>query len=115
MAGGRPPRRKRRRCCRLDHIMKNCIQLGLLCVCALSAETNFSGVWKADLDKSKLAGGPKPSNYLVIVEQNGAKVTEKIGVWSERGGDRRSAFSYDGTSGAKPSMNAERGMPMRTK
>jgi len=93
--------------------MKNCIRLGLLCACTLAAETNFSGVWKADLEKSKLPGGPKPTNYLVIVEQSGPKITEKIGVWTERG-ERRSTFTYDGAS-AKPSMNAERGAPMQTK
>jgi Photosynthetic reaction centre cytochrome C subunit len=95
--------------------MKNCIRLGLIFACALSAETNFGGVWKADLEKSKLPGGPRPSNYLVIVEQSGPKIVERIGTWSERGGERRSMFTYDGVSGAKPSMNAERGMPMRTK
>ena len=95
--------------------MKNCIQLGLLCVCALSAETNFSGVWKANLEKSKLAGGPKPTSYLVIIEQSGPKITQKIGVWDQRGSERRSTLSFDLSSGAKPSINSEHGLPMRTK
>ena len=95
--------------------MKNCIRLGLLCACVLSAEPNFSGVWKADLEKSKLPGGPRPNSYLMIVEHSGPKITQKVGVWSERGGERRSMFAYDTASGAKPSMNAERGIPMRTK
>ena len=95
--------------------MKNCLSLGLLCACALSAEPDFSGVWKADLEKSKLPGGPRPANYLVIVEQSGPKIVQRIGAWNERGGERRSMFTYDGASGAKPSMNSERGAPMRTK
>jgi hypothetical protein len=94
--------------------MKIRVSLALLFACGLSAETNFSGVWKADLEKSKLAGGPKPTNYLMIVEQDGPKLTEKIGLWDARGGERRSTLTFD-TSGAKPSNNSERGLPMRTK
>jgi photosynthetic reaction center cytochrome c subunit len=94
--------------------MKRSISLAILCACALSAETNFSGVWKADLEKSKLAGGPKPANILIIVEQSGPKIVEKIGTYDPRGGERRSTLTYD-AGAAKPSMNAERGLPMRTK
>ncbi len=60
------------------------------------------GVWKADLEKSKIAGppgAPKPSNYLVIVEEKMAmfdqrtkeqapEVIETTGVWGERGQQR---------------------------
>jgi hypothetical protein len=67
--------------------MKNCIRLGLLCACALSAETNYSGVWKANLDASKLGAGPKPSNYMVIIQQEGSKITELIGTWDQRGNE----------------------------
>jgi hypothetical protein len=94
--------------------MKNCIRVGLLCACALSAETNYSGVWKANLETSKLAGGPKPANYLVIIRQEGPKITELIGTWDQRGGERRSTLTFD-TAGAKPSLNSLRGLPMRTK
>ena len=93
--------------------MRNCIRLGLFCACILSAETNFSGVWKADLEKSKLPGGPRPNTYLVIVEQSGPKIVQKIGTWSDRG-ERRATLTYD-SAAAKPSMNSERGLPMRTK
>jgi hypothetical protein len=95
--------------------MKHCIQVGLLCACALSAETNYSGVWKANLETSKLPGGPKPSNYLVIIKQEGPKITQLIGTWDQRGGERRSTLTFDTASGAKPSMNSLRGLPMRTK
>jgi hypothetical protein len=94
--------------------MKNCILLGLICACALSAETNYSGVWKANLEASKLPGGPKPSNYLVIITQQGPKITELIGTWDQRG-ERRSTLVFDTAPGAKPSINSMRGAPMRTK
>ena len=93
--------------------MKNCIRLGLICACALSAETNYSGVWKANLEASKLAGGPKPTNYMVIIQQEGPKITELIGAWDQHG-ERRSTLNFD-TAAAKPSMNSLRGLPMRTK
>src|SRR5690349_16952689 len=95
--------------------MKNCIQVGLLFAIALSAETNYSGVWKANLESSKLPGGPKPSKYLVIVTQEGSKLTELIGTWDQRGGERRTTLTFDTAAGAKPSMNSMRGLPMRTK
>jgi hypothetical protein len=96
--------------------MKNSIALGFLCVCAVMAETDFSGVWKANLEKSKLAGGgPPPTNYLVIVEQKASKLNEKIGIWDPRGGERRASWNFDTSSGAKPSMNSFRGLPMQTK
>jgi hypothetical protein len=94
--------------------MKNCIRLGLLCACILSAETNYSGVWKANLEASKLPGGPKPTNYLVIITQEGAKITELIGAWDQHNMERRSTLTFD-TAAAKPSMNSLRGLPMRTK
>jgi len=94
--------------------MKNCIRVGLLCACVLSAETNYSGVWKANLETSKLPGGPKPTNYIVIIQQESSKITELIGTWDQRGGERRSTLTYD-MAGPKPSMNSLRGIPMRTK
>jgi hypothetical protein len=95
--------------------MKNCIQVGLLFAIALSAETNYSGVWKANLESSKLPGGPKPAKYVVIVTQEGSKLTELIGAWDQRGGERRTTLTFDTAAGAKPSMNSMRGLPMRTK
>ena len=94
--------------------MKICI-LGLVCICVLAAETNFSGVWRANLEKSKMGGGPQqPANYLAIIAQDGGKLNETIGFWSQRGDERRSKLTFD-TTGAKPSMNAFHGIPMRTK
>ena len=94
--------------------MRISTSLTLLFVCSLSAETNFSGVWKANLEKSKMGGGPPVSNYLAIISQQDNKLSESIGVWNQRGEERRSTLTYD-LSGAKPSNNALRGVPMRSK
>src|SRR5215471_2711834 len=95
--------------------MKLTLSLLFICACALSAETNFSGVWKADLEKSKLPAGPKPNNYLMLVEQEGPKLVAKIGAWDQRGDERRSTLTFDMASGAKPSVNSDHGLPMRSK
>ena len=43
----------------------------------LSAQApNLSGVWKADLEKSKFAG-PPPANYLMVIDQQGSTLKEK--------------------------------------
>lgn len=87
------------------------ISLAVLSVCVLSAQTpNFSGVWKASPEKSKM-NGPAPSSYLMIIDQQGSKITENIGVFGPRG-EQRSSLTYD--TGGKPSMNSFRGLPMRT-
>lgn len=76
--------------------------LGLLGAALLCAEApNISGVWKADLEKSKLAGpaGPPPTNYLVIIERKMAmfdahtkeqapQMVEITGIWGQHGQDR---------------------------
>jgi hypothetical protein len=71
-------------------------------------------VWKANLEASKLAGGPKPTNYLVIISQEGSKIRELVGIWDQHG-ERRSTLAFDTAPGAKPSINSLRGLPMRTK
>jgi hypothetical protein len=94
--------------------MQKTFLVGLLCAGALAAETDFSGVWKANLEKSKMGGGPPISSYLAIVGQQDGKLTETVGVWNQRGEERRATYKYDLT-GAKPSMNTLRGAPMQTK
>jgi hypothetical protein len=81
----------------------------------LSAETNYSGVWKANLEASKLPGGPKPANYLLVITQEGSKLIALNGVYDQRGMERRWTLTFDTAAGAKPSMNSLRGEPMRTK
>ncbi|HMJ60281.1 MAG TPA: photosynthetic reaction center cytochrome c subunit family protein [Bryobacteraceae bacterium] len=61
----------------------------------------MTGVWKADLEKSKLAGppGPPPTNYLVIIERKMAmfdshtkeqapQFVETTGIWGQHGQER---------------------------
>ena len=90
--------------------MKIFVIAALSSLCILSAQTtNFSGVWKANPEKSKVAG-PAPANVILIIEQKDSSLKETMGVTTPRGEDR-SAFNYNL---AKPSMNAMRGMAMRT-
>lgn len=77
---------------------------------ALAQVPSFGGVWKADLQKSKLGPQPPPSNYLVIIEQDGSKVTQTTGIWTERG-EQRSKISFN-TDG-KPAVISYRGIPTR--
>lgn len=81
--------------------------LGALSAVLLSAQSpdapfpNISGVWKADLGKSKLAGPPgsTPTNYLLIIERKIAtfdthtkeqapQFVETTGVWGQHGEER---------------------------
>src|SRR4051794_36814799 len=91
--------------------MKFCFSLLALSGLILSAQTpNLSGVWKANLEKSKL-NGPAPTNYLTILEQQDSKLIEHTGVTGQRGEQRSSkTVNLDG----KPSRNSLRGFPMQT-
>ena len=94
----------------------------LLFPALVCAETpHLSGVWKADLQKSKFGGGPPPTSYLVIIEQKSGIVNhrtkeeapefiETTGTTTQRG-ERRSvltAFDY-----AKPVVRPFEGIPTR--
>jgi hypothetical protein len=77
---------------------------------ALAQSPSLGGVWKADLEKSKLGPQPPPSNYLVIIEQDGSKLTETTGIWTQRGEQRsRITFNTDG----KSTVVLYRGIPTR--
>src|SRR5260370_32816314 len=91
--------------------MKIVVSVAIFGVCVLSAQAaDFSGVWKANAEKSKV-NGPAPANQLVIIEQKDTKLSETIGISSPRG-EQRSAFAYN--LDGKPSNNTFRGLPMRT-
>ena len=93
------------------HNMKTLVSVAIFSVCVLSAQAaDFSGVWKANAEKSKV-NGPAPANQLVIIEQKDTKLSETIGISSPRG-EQRSAFTYN--LDGKPSNNTFRGLPMRT-
>ena len=82
---------------------------------------HLSGVWKADLQKSKLGGGPPPTSYLVLIEQKRdvvnqrtkeeapefVETTQTVG---QRGESRAvlTAFEY-----SKPVVRAYEGIPTR--
>jgi hypothetical protein len=78
---------------------------------ALAQSPSFSGVWKANLERSKFAG-PPPTSYLMLIDQQGSKITETIGLMGQHG-EQRSTFTYD-TSGSRPSRNTMMGTPMQT-
>ena len=83
-----------------------------LCISGVFAQTpSLSGVWKANLDASTFAG-PKPTAWLMIIQQQGSTVRETIGV-SSMMGDYRSAFTFG--SGSQESRNSWRGLPMHSK
>src|SRR6476659_913398 len=78
----------------------------------LSAQApNLSGVWKADLEKSKFAG-PPPANYLMVIDQQGSTLKETTASTS-RMGEYRSSAKYN-TSGEE-SRNTYRGLGMKSK
>jgi hypothetical protein len=78
----------------------------------LSAQApNLSGVWKADLEKSKFAG-PPPANYLMVIDQQGSTLKETTAATS-RMGEYRSSAKYN-TSGEE-SRNIYRGLGMKSK
>lgn len=95
--------------------------LGAAAVCAESP--NITGVWKADLGQSKLAGppGPPPSNYLVIIERRMAifdphtkeqapQIVETTGIWGQHGQEREVLTVFDN---GKAAILSYMGLPTR--
>ncbi len=81
-------------------------------VCLLSAQTpNLSGVWKANPEKSKFAGGQAPSDYILVIEQTDSRINGKTRAMTQHG-EQRSSFSYNT---ARPGINMFMGTPMRAK
>ena len=92
--------------------MKNFVFLALIAAASLCAQTpNLSGVWKADLTQSKLAG-PAPQSILLILEQIDDKLTELTGTTTARG-ESRMNLTYNLAPG-KTSTNQYRGAFMRS-
>jgi hypothetical protein len=85
---------------------------------------DLTGVWKADLQHSKIPGppgSPPPSNYLVILEQKPAEfdrrtheqaplLTETTGLWGPRG-EQRSVLTV--FNNGKPVIRPYQGLPTR--
>jgi hypothetical protein len=90
------------------------LRLGILLFAAslLPAQTpDFTGVWKADVAKSKFAG-PAPSNELMIMDQKGAMLKIASGV-TDHHGEYRSSVAYN-TTGIE-SKNEYHGLPMKSR
>lgn len=89
---------------------KLCLLMSVLVGTLCAQSPNLSGVWKADISKSKFGGPQPPANYLVIINQQAPKLTETTGTWTERGEQRQKVtFTTDG----KPTVTAFRGIPTR--
>jgi hypothetical protein len=84
----------------------------------LSQAPNISGVWRADLQKSKRTG-PPVITYLVIIEQKSAvfnnrtkeeapQVTDTTGTWGQRG-EQRAVLSF--FTNGKPKVGSYQGVP----
>jgi hypothetical protein len=105
--------------------MKKVAVLAALALACLYAEPNaLVGVWKADLEKSKVAGppgAPKPANYLVMIEEKMAifdqhtkeqapQIIETTGIWGERGQQRSVLTVFNN---GKPIVRPYQGVPTR--
>lgn len=104
--------------------MRKLLALALFSAALLCAEApNITGVWKADLQRSKLAGppGPPPSNYLVLIQQKTAvfnqrtkeeapQIIETTGIWGQRGEQRSVLTVFDN---GKPIVRSYQGVPTR--
>lgn len=79
---------------------------------AAPANPDLSGVWKADLTKSTFPGrGPKPTDYLMILEQSGPVLKETTGLYNQFG-ESRTYLTFN--SRAKQIFNWFHGLPMRS-
>jgi hypothetical protein len=83
-----------------------------LCVSGAAAQTpSLNGVWKANLEASTFAG-PRPSGYLMIIQQQGNTVRETIGM-SDTMGDYRCSFTF--STASQEFRNSWHGLPMHSK
>jgi hypothetical protein len=95
--------------------------LGAALLCAEAPD--ISGVWKADLGKSKLAGPPgaAPANYLAIIERKMAmfdphtkeqapQFVETTGIWGQHGQERSVLTVF---LNGKPAVLPYMGVPTR--
>lgn len=104
--------------------MRTTVIFTMFSALALGAPSpNITGVWKADLQKSKLnvPPGRAPSNYLVMIERKTAvvnprtketapEIIETTGVWGERGQQRSVLTVFDNS---KPAVLPYEGVPTR--
>ena len=60
---------------------------------ALAQTPDFSGVWKANPDKSK--GLPQGASMMVIIEQKDGRLTQTNGMTTQQRGEQRTALRWD--------------------
>ena len=90
--------------------MKSLATLLAVSVSLFAADApNLSGVWKANLEKSKM-NGPAPTTMLMIIEQKDSVISGKMGSFGQR--EQRSSFTFNT---ARPNINSFQGVPMRAK
>lgn len=96
--------------------MRRFIPLVVFAFSAAGAQTpQLAGVWKADLQKSHVAGPPL-TNYLTIFEQTTGRKGEKLtkettGAWNKRFGLEKSVLTF--RDDGKPMMTPYEGIPAR--
>jgi hypothetical protein len=102
--------------------MKQLLALAIMSGTVLLSQTpDLSGVWRADLQKSKRMGPPIVT-YLVMIEQKNAvfnnrtkeealQVTETTGTWGQRG-EQRAKFVF--FLNDKPKVAYYQGVPTQT-
>jgi hypothetical protein len=84
--------------------------LALFAAGMLSAQSiNLAGVWKADLQQSKI-GGPPLKDYLEIIQQKDVHITETMGATGQHG-EQRSQLLF--TTDGKPLIKPYQGVPSR--
>lgn len=97
-------------------IMRRLIPLVVFAFACASAQTpQILGVWKADLQKSHIAGPPL-TNYLTTFEQTTGRKGEKLikettGAWNKRFGLEKSVLTF--RDDGKPMMTPYDGIPTR--
>jgi hypothetical protein len=104
--------------------MQKIVLLTMLSALTLGAQSpDITGVWKANLQKSKLNIPPDraPTNYLVIIERKTAifnhrtketapQIVETTGTWTSRGEHRSVLTVFDNS---KPAVLPYEGVPTR--
>ena len=103
--------------------MKTTTRFGLFTGSLVLSQTpDLSGVWKADLQKSKRMG-PPVLTYLVIIEQKNAvfnnrtkeealQIKETTGTWGQRG-EQRAVLTF--FVNGKPKVASYQGVPTRNR
>jgi hypothetical protein len=83
----------------------------LTAVFGAAADGNFSGTWKADIQKSSFGNRP-PQAEMALIEQTPTTIKETVSETSPMG-EYRASYTYN--LDGKESKNTFRGLPMKSK